>query len=185
MPNETSAVELVGLLARVADGDRQAFAALYAATSAKLWGIVVRILPRRDLAEEVLQDAYLRIWERASGFDPARASPITWMATIARNRAIDEVRRRKPISSIEDAPEALEVAEAAADPLQSAVQSEALRRLNECLEGLEPQRREMVLLAYYAGLSRDELAARFATPVNTVKTWLHRSLAQLRKCLGA
>jgi RNA polymerase sigma-70 factor (ECF subfamily) len=106
------------------------------------------------------------------------------MASIARNRAIDETRRRRPVS-IEETPEALEVAESGADPLQSAQQSEELRRLKACLEGLEPDRREMVLLAYYSGLSRDELAQRFSHPVNTIKTWLHRSLAQLRKCLGS
>jgi RNA polymerase sigma-70 factor (ECF subfamily) len=184
MLKETTAAELSGLLARVAGRDRAAFAAVYRATSAKLWGIIVRILPRRDLAEDVLQDVYVRIWERAGSFDPAKASPITWMASIARNRAIDEVRRRRPVS-IEEAPEALEVAESGPDPLASAEQSEELRRLKECLEALEPERRDMVLLAYYSGLSRDELAQRYAHPVNTIKTWLHRSLAQLRKCLGS
>jgi RNA polymerase sigma-70 factor, ECF subfamily len=184
MLTKTTAAELAGLLARVAARDREAFAAVYTATSAKLFGIVVRILPRRDVAEDVLQDVYVKIWQSAGGFDPGRASAITWMATIARNRAIDEVRRRRPVS-IEDAPEALEVAHSGPDPLESAQQSEALRRLNACLDGLEPDRRQMVLLAYYTGLSRDELAQRFATPVNTIKTWLHRSLAQLRKCLDS
>jgi RNA polymerase sigma-70 factor (ECF subfamily) len=184
MLKETAAAELTALLARVAARDRDAFSAVYRATSAKLWGIILRILPRRDVAEDVLQDVYVRIWERAGSFDPAKASPITWMASIARNRAIDETRRRRPVS-IEETPEALEVAESGADPLQSAQQSEELRRLKACLEGLEPDRREMVLLAYYSGLSRDELAQRFSHPVNTIKTWLHRSLAQLRKCLGS
>ena len=96
------------LLQRIAARDRPAFAMLYSATSAKLYGIVLRILKRRDIAEEVLQDVYVKIWERAGDFEAGRASPITWMATIARNRAIDEVRRRAPVS-IEDAPEALEV----------------------------------------------------------------------------
>lgn len=184
MLKQTTAAEITGLLARVAARDREAFAAVYQATSAKLWGVVVRIVPRRDLAEDVLQDVYVRIWERAGSFDPAKASPITWMVSIARNRAIDEVRRRRPVS-IEEAPEALEVAADAADPLQSAQQSEELRRLKACLEELEPERREMVVLAYYSGLSRDELARRYAHPVNTIKTWLHRSLTQLRKCLGS
>jgi RNA polymerase sigma-70 factor, ECF subfamily len=184
MLKQVTAAELTDLLARVAARDREAFAAVYRATSAKLWGIVVRILPRRDVAEDVLQDVYVRIWERAGSFDSAKASPITWMASIARNRAIDEIRRRRPVS-IEEAPEALEVATSGDDPLQNAQQSEELRRLQACLEGLEPERREMVLLAYYTGLSRDELAQRYAHPVNTIKTWLHRSLTQLRKCLGS
>jgi RNA polymerase sigma-70 factor (ECF subfamily) len=105
------------------------------------------------------------------------------MATIARNRAIDEVRRRRQPVSIDDTPEALEVPEAGLNPLEGAEQSESLRRLKACLDALDPDRRQMVLLAYYTGLSRDELAQRFAAPVNTIKTWLHRSLTQLRKCL--
>jgi RNA polymerase sigma-70 factor, ECF subfamily len=179
-----TAVDLSDLLARVAARDREAFAAVYNATSAKLWGIVVRILPRRDIAEDVLQDVYVRIWERAVSFDPAKASPITWMATIARNRAIDEVRRKSPVS-IEDTPESLEVEQDAPSPLDNAEMSEDLRRLHQCLQGLDAERREIVLLAYYNGLSRDELAKRFSHPVATIKTWLHRSLAQLRKCLGS
>ena len=184
MLKPTTAIDLAGLLARVAARDREAFQAVYKATSAKLWGIVVRILPRRDIAEDVLQDVYVRIWERAASFDPAKASPITWMATIARNRAIDEVRRKSPVS-IEDAPEALNVEQSGPSPLDNTQQSQELRRLQECLQGLDAERREIVLLAYYNGLSRDELAQRFAHPVATIKTWLHRSLAQLRKCLGS
>lgn len=184
MLKETTAADLSALLARVAARDRDAFSAVYRATSGKLWGVILRILPRRDLAEDVLQDVYVKIWERAESFDPAKASPITWMASIARNRAIDEIRRRRSVS-IEETPEALEVADAGADPLEGAQQSDDLRRLKQCLESLEPERRDMVLLAYYSGLSRDELAERFSHPVNTIKTWLHRSLAQLRKCLGS
>ena len=179
-----TAVDLADLLARVAAREREAFAAVYKATSAKLWGVVVRILPRRDIAEDVLQDVYVRIWERAVSFDPAKASPITWMATIARNRAIDEVRRKSTVS-IEDTPESLEVEQDAPSPLDNTQMSEDLRRLQQCLQGLDPERREIVLLAYYNGLSRDELAKRFSHPVATIKTWLHRSLAQLRKCLGS
>ncbi len=101
--------EISSLLARVARKDRAAFAAVYQATSAKLYGIVLRILKRRDIADEVLQEVYVKIWERAADFDPKMASPITWMATIARNRALDEVRRKKP-DSIEDHPEVLDIA---------------------------------------------------------------------------
>jgi RNA polymerase sigma-70 factor, ECF subfamily len=179
-----TAADLSGLLARVAVRDREAFSALYRATSAKLWGVIVRVLPRKDIAEDVLQDVYVKIWEKAASFDPAKASPITWMATIARNRAIDEVRRKVP-ASIEDEPEALEVEEGGLSPLEAAQQSEELKRLDHCLQGLDPERREIVLLAYYTGLSREELATRFARPVATIKTWLHRSLAQLRTCLGS
>jgi RNA polymerase sigma-70 factor (ECF subfamily) len=141
-------------------------------------------LPAQDRAQDVLQDVYVRIWNRAASFDPAKASPITWMATIARNRAIDEVRRRAPLS-IEDAPQALDVPAEGLNPLDAAQQSAELKQLQDCLGGLEPEKREIVLLAYYTGLSRDEIAQRVGHPVGTIKVWLHRSLAQLRKCLGS
>jgi RNA polymerase sigma-70 factor (ECF subfamily) len=184
MQKTSQAADLVALLARTAEQDRTAFSALYAATSAKLLGVVSRIIPRKDQAEDVLQDVYIRVWNRAASYDPRKASPIAWLATIARNRAIDEVRRRAPVS-IEDAPQAHEVADEGLNPLDAAQQSEELQRLRVCLQGLEADRREIVLLAYYTGLSRDEIAQRFGHPVGTIKTWLHRSLAQLRKCLGS
>lgn len=176
--------ELAGLLRRIAETkDRAAFDALYGATSAQLYGIVLRILRRRDLAEDVMQEAYLKIWERAGDFNPALAAPTTWMATIARNRAIDVVRRKAPLSTeevagIEDVP--AEGNDAAAE----AELHDDLKRLQGCLERIEPERREMVVLAYRDGFSREELAQRFKAPVNSVKTWLHRSLKQLKECLA-
>src|ERR687886_243377 len=127
--------ELVWLLAAVSKGDQAAFERLYAATRAKLYGVVLRILRRADLADEVMQDTYLKIWRSAGEFDARLASPMTWMVAIARNRAIDEERRR------------------------------------------------IVLLAYYNGWSREQLAVKFDKPVNTIKTWLRRSLIDLRECL--
>jgi RNA polymerase sigma-70 factor (ECF subfamily) len=164
---------------RVAERDRTAFAELYQKTSGKLYGI----LRRRDVAEEVLQEVYVQLWERAALYDATRASPIGWMAVIARNRALDEVRRKRPIS-LDDAPEALQIAVDAGDPLDLLEQSEALQRLRQCLDRLEPDRREMVLSAYYEGLSREELGLRLGRPVGTIKSWLHRSLLQLRDCLS-
>jgi RNA polymerase sigma-70 factor, ECF subfamily len=184
MQRPLQTADLIALLGRVAKQDRNAFSALYAATSAKLYGVIWRILPAKDRAEDVLQDVYVRIWNKAASYDAAKASPIAWMATIARNRAIDEVRRRAPLS-IEDAPQALDVAADGPDPLAAAQQSEELHRLNDCLQALDGERRQIVLLAYYTGLSRDEIAQRFGHPVGTIKVWLHRSLAQLRKCLGS
>jgi RNA polymerase sigma-70 factor, ECF subfamily len=174
--------DLSRLLALVATQDRNAFAQLYDATSAKLYGIVLRILNRRDLADEVLQEIFVKIWKRASEFDPARASPITWMAIIARNAALDEVRKRSPIS-IETTPEALHVASPEASPLQNTELSQDVARLMACLSSLDPQRRDIVVQAYIEGSSREELSQRFGHPVATIKTWLHRSLAQLKACL--
>ena len=102
--------ELVAALQRTARGDRAAFRLVYEATSLKLYGIVVRILGRRDLADEVLQEVYVRVWQRAGDFDSASGSPITWLATIARNLALDEARRKSP-RSIEEFPEVLELPE--------------------------------------------------------------------------
>jgi RNA polymerase sigma-70 factor (ECF subfamily) len=178
-----TAGDLAELLRRVAAGDRQAFQALFRATSAKLYGVVFRILRRKDLADEVVQEAYLRIWRRAGTFNPHAGSPITWMAVIARNLALDEVRRTQPVS-IEDRPEVLDMPDEFHHPLDAREKSETLARLMACLDGIEKDRREMVLLAYHHGMSREDLAAKFGAPVATVKTWLRRSLLQLRACLG-
>jgi RNA polymerase sigma-70 factor (ECF subfamily) len=168
---------------RVAERDRAAFAELYQKTSRKLYGIVLRILRRRDVAEEVLQEVYVQVWDRAALYDATRASPIGWMTVIARNRALGEVRRKRPVS-LDDAPEALQIAVDGGDPLDLLEQSEALQRLRQCLDRLEPDRREMVLAAYYEGLSREQLGLRLGRPVGTIKSWLHRSLLQLRDCLS-
>jgi RNA polymerase sigma-70 factor (ECF subfamily) len=131
----------------------------------------------------VLQEAYVRVWEKAGEFDPVKGSAIAWMATIARNRALDEVRRVRP-ASLEDQPESFEPAADEVDPLAARERSEGLARLIDCLQGLDEEKRAIVLLAYYRGSSREALAKRFGRPVATIKTWLHRSLAQLRDCLS-
>ena len=176
--------DLSDLLARVARQDKAAFAALYSATSAKLYGIVLRICRRPDVGQELLQEVYIRIWQRAGDFDPARSSPITWMATIARNRALDEVRLKRPLS-LEDEPSALEVADPARLPSEWAELADDARRLEECLAALEPDKSDIIRLAYSAGLSREELATRYGRPVATIKTWIHRGLKQLKDCLGS
>lgn len=176
--------QLSQLLARIAGGDQSAFSEAYDATSPKLYGIVLRILRRRDVADEVLQEVYVKIWEHAADFDATRASPITWMAAIARNRALDEVRKKTPVS-IEDAPEALEFATSDPSPLQALEQSQDAARLKACLAQLEPVKRDIVMLAYWNGSSREELSQKFGAPVATIKTWIHRSLAQLKACLSS
>ncbi len=179
-----TASDLAAYLERVAGGDRAAFAALYRATSRKLFGIVARILRRREVAEDILQDVYVRIWERAADFDAGRASPITWMATIARNRALDEARRRVPDLAADDAAlAAFPDGQIRADEAMEA--DDALRRLQDCLNGLDAPRRTLIVHAYLDGLSRQELAHASGQPVGTIKTWLHRSLKQLKDCLGS
>jgi RNA polymerase sigma-70 factor, ECF subfamily len=188
MPGAQSEVvttaDLAALVAAVAKGEDAAFDRLYAATRAKLYGVVLRILRRADLADEVLQDAYLRIWRSAGEFDPTRATPITWMVAIARNRALDVVRRKGEVS-IEEETQAIEAASDEPSPLARHEMTDELRRMLACLGDLEEERRRLVLLAYYSGWSREQLAEKFETPVNTVKTWLRRSLLQIRECLGS
>jgi len=179
-----SAENISVLLQRVARQDRAAFAEVYRATSAKLYGIILRILRRRDIADEVLQEVYVKIWERAADFDSRLASPISWMCAIARNRALDELRRKRPVS-LEDHPEIRDIPSDDIPALEQVLRGEDGKRLADCLAGLEAKRREMVVLAYCDGLTREELAAKYGQPVNTIKTWLRRSLAQLKGCLGS
>lgn len=170
------------LLAGVAQGDEAAFAELYQATSAKLFGVALRILRSREAAEDVVQDAYFKVWERARDFDPKIAAPVTWLAAIVRNRALDELRRRasRPAS---DVSELDELASDNEHPVEIIGRREDVDRLVRCLEGLEPDKRQMVRLAYLEGMSREALAKRFDRPEGTIKTWLYRSLALLKGCL--
>jgi RNA polymerase sigma-70 factor (ECF subfamily) len=177
----TLRAELAEALEKTGRGDRAAFAKIYTMTARKLYGIVVRILGRRDLAEDVLQEVYLRVWQHAREFDRAAGSPITWLATIARNRALDE-GKRKTTRSLNDFPEVLQLA-SADDPLADVELNEEHSRLLACLDELQPEKRHLILLAYYYGMTREEIAHHTGRPVATVKTWLRRSLAQLRERL--
>lgn len=177
-----NAAELTRLLSASARGDRAAFARLYEATSAKLYGVSLRILRRTDLAEEAVQDAYVRIWRRAGDFDPSRASAIAWMAAITRNRALD-IARLKGELPLEDAPDMGDGPAPGPGPEAEAELNDELRRLQVCLSELDDERRSAVVLAYRDGWSREELAQRYGRPVATVKTWLRRSLMTLRQCL--
>jgi len=176
--------ELVWLLAAVAKGDDAALERLYRATRPKLYGVVLRILRRADLADEVMQETYLRVWSSAGQFDPGASSPVTWMIAIARNRAIDLVRRKQE-TSIEEEPEVMEAAAVSPDPLAEREMNEAFKRLLACMGRLDEERRRLVLLAYYSGWSREQLARKLDIPVNTIKTWLRRSLLEIRGCMGS
>jgi RNA polymerase sigma-70 factor (ECF subfamily) len=170
------------LLAAVSRGDEAAFAELYQVTSAKLYAVALRILRSKEAAEDVVQDSYFKVWERARDFDPKIASPITWMAAIVRNRALDEVRR-KAIRPAADVSELDNLESGDEHPLDVLGRREDVDRLRRCLEGLEAEKRQIVKLAYLDGLSREALAKRFGHPEGTIKTWLRRSLAQLKGCL--
>lgn len=168
-------------LAAVAGGDVDALAGLYGQTSARLMAVLLRLLRRRELAEEVLHDVYLRVWERAGSFDASRGAPMAWLVSVARNAALDHHRRhRREVVGIGDE---LPPADEAADPSDLATASASRRALEACLEQLEPEPRRCVVLAYQGGLSHDELAVLVGRPVGTVKSWVRRSLLRLRQCL--
>lgn len=170
------------LVAEVAAGDRTAFEALYRATSARLFGICLRVLSDRAEAEDVLQDAFVTIWHRAAQFDANRAGAIAWLSTIARNRAIDRLRARPPMSraplaAIED------MADPGTTPERNAESITDRSRLERCLEQLDDRRRSLIRTAFFDGATYDELAARIGAPLGSVKSWIRRGLMQLRTCL--
>jgi RNA polymerase sigma factor (sigma-70 family) len=179
---EAARLRLVEALVRTGEEDRAAFRDLYSLTSAKLFGICYRICGERQAAEDVLHDVYLTIWKRAGAYEPARASPITWLATIARNRAIDwqraqSVRRATPI---EDAPPILDTAPLASETM---LEDEATHQLHLCLESLEERQRAAIRTAFFDGVTYAELAEREAVPLGTMKSWVRRGLARLKACL--
>ncbi len=176
--------ELRDWLVATARGDAGAFERLYRATSAKLFGVCLGVLPTRSDAEEVLQEVFTTVWRKASQYDAALASPLTWLAMLARNRAIDRLRA----SAHERTGAApLELAEDLHDPapstLASAEASDERRRLEACLSQLEPQRHTLIRRAFFEGATYDELARRSGSPLGSVKSWIRRGLAQLKACL--
>jgi RNA polymerase sigma-70 factor, ECF subfamily len=177
---QASALRLQQLIHDTARRDRTAFAALYASTAAKLFGVALRILRRRELAEEALQESFVAIWQRAGGYDPARGSAMGWLVTIVRHCAIDQLRRGTARPDSRRAPDEALLALAAPGGADSRAE---LRALQRCLDELDEMPRRALLLAYCYGLTREELAARLGVPVGTVKSWLRRSLERLQKCL--
>lgn len=176
------------LIIETATGDRDAFRLLYEKSSAKLFGTLIRILKREELARDVLQEVYISIWQRASSFDPEHGRAMSWMIAIARNRAIDVLRRadeRAVTYSIDDDMQgaALAVLDEKLSEQRSSMEPSERMTLEYCLSEIEPKSRECVLLAYQYGYSRDELASKYDVPSGTVKSWLRRALGKLKECL--
>lgn len=175
--------QLKALLAACTLKDRRAFAQLYEMTSAKLYGVILRILVRDTWAQDCLQEAYIKIWNSADSYRPYLAAPTTWMATIARNQALDLLRRRRREVQMAEPEKLLKASDSKMMPLERLQQSDEGRRLNDCLEQIKSQQRQVIALAYFKGLTHEELASQTGTPLGTVKTWIRRGLEQLKRCL--
>jgi RNA polymerase sigma factor (sigma-70 family) len=171
---------LTKALGQVAARDAAALREVYRRTSAKLLGVILRILNDRDEAEDVLQEVYIAVWNKADRFDADRASPITWLVSIARNRSIDRLRARKPTTD-------LDAAAQVADPQPSALsllEAQGDRaRLDECLQQLDERHASAVRTAFFQGVTYEALAQTVGVPLGTMKTWIRRSLLSLRACL--
>lgn len=178
------------LIIRVAAQDRAAFRTLYAQSSAKLMGVLLRILGTRSEAEDALQEVFTRVWLRAGRFDATKGRGMTWLIAIARNHAIDRLRARPTAVQVvardaEDADPLEQVRDTAPTAETRMIAAGEARRIADCFETLEPDRAEAVRGAYLGGLSYLDLAERHGVPLNTMRTWLRRSLLKLRECLDA
>lgn len=174
---------LEGLLAAIAGGDRQAFAELYRLTSGRLYAIALALLRQQEAAEEVLQETYLAIWRTASQYQPERAPALCWLMGIARHRAIEALRQRRRRAAEVWAEPLAEEALRIPDPQASLAVDHLSHALQECLRRLSADQRQSIGLAFFHGLSHEELAARLQTPLGTVKSWVRRGLLQLKGCL--
>jgi RNA polymerase sigma-70 factor, ECF subfamily len=176
---------LAHLLAGCSRGDRQAFEELYRQSSAKLYGVCLAMLRREDLAEDVLQDAFVKIWRRSASYDPNKGNAMTWMTSIARNRALDLLRSAHvQVSQVMDEYRDEDFASDKHNPAFATEFDASTRAVIECLGRLKEQQRHCIMMAYYYGHTHDELSALLQTPLGTVKAWIRRGLEKLRECLG-
>jgi len=174
--------EIEMLITRTALGDRTAFSRLYDQTSGKLLGICLRVLKERTIAEDALQDVYVKIWKNADRYQITGQGPMPWLATIARNTAIDRLRAQKPETDLGYYADVLPAP--GLTPEQSAVAGSEAARLANCLDNLEQEPRSAVLGVYLQGETYRSAADRLSIPLNTMRTWLRRSLIELRECMS-
>lgn len=181
----TSDDSLVFLLDAAGRRDQQAFARLYELSSARLFGVALKLLRRRDWAEDALQEAFVNIWQHAGEYNSSLAAPLTWMTTIVRNRCLDWLRRPQNEISTDDNALLESVPDDALGPLERLVQSSVAKSVFSCLQRLAARERQTIALAFLHGLTHSELAAHLKEPLGTVKTYVRRGLAQLKDCLQA
>jgi RNA polymerase sigma-70 factor, ECF subfamily len=170
------------LLQACAGGDKTALHSLYKETAPQLFGLALRILRTRELAEEIMQDSFVLVWRNAHTFDPSRGAAMAWLGSIVRNRCIDVIRRRGRETPLD--PASIESwADPGSSPADLAALSSDARRLHHCLDELEESPRKVLKLVYYEGMTYDEVAVHLGVPLGTVKSWVRRSLIRLRGCL--
>jgi RNA polymerase sigma factor (sigma-70 family) len=176
---------ITAALARILEGDNAALQTVYRLTSAKLFGVCLRILGERSEAEDNLQEVYVTVWRKAVDFDPARASPMTWLIAITRNRAIDRLRATRQSRHMDPIDAANEIADATpgADSAMESMQINA--KLHGCLDGLAAHERAALRGAYFDGNTYEDLAARMSVPLGTMKSWIRRAMIKLKACLEA
>ena len=178
---------LADLLARTALADQAAFRELYRATSPQLYGIAMRIVREKGLAEEILQESFVAIWHHAKSYAPARSQPLTWMTAIVRHRCLDSLRRREletiSITASDDDHDDLDFAGEARTPADLLIAGADALAVRQCVEMLEGGSRQAIALAFYQGYTHAELAAHLNQPLGTVKSWVRRGLERLRQCL--
>jgi RNA polymerase sigma-70 factor (ECF subfamily) len=174
--------EIETLIGRLVLGDRAAFTSLYAATAPKLFGVTLRILGDRPDAEEALQECFVKVWRHAERFRPGDYPAMAWLVSIARNAAIDRLRARR--APARDLDSVTDLADSSMTPEAAALNRDEGRRIDHCLGKLGPDRAKAVRAAYVDGFTYEELAERFSVPINTMRTWLRRSLLSLRECLS-
>lgn len=184
--NQVTPQDLADLLSRCGLRDQRAFAELYRHSSAKLFAVAVRITRRRDWAEEVLQESFVSIWNHATGYNPVKSAPMTWMTTIVRNRALDLLRRPREVEIGEEHEELINaIPDETPGPDLLLAQSADAGAIAECLAQLSDEQQKSITLAFFNGLSHGELAQQMKKPLGTVKTWIRRGLDRLKTCLDA
>lgn len=166
----------------MADGDLSALEAIYRATSAKLYGVVLRIVKDRTEAEDVLHDIYVSLWRRAQSYDEAHGRAAAWLTTVARNRAIDRLRSRKA-SRVAGPVDDIEVPDESPSSFEAVAASQDSARLNACLEQLDERSRSAIRTAFWEGVTYEQLAVRWDVPLGTMKSWIRRGMIRLRGCL--
>lgn len=183
MTIETTQDELIHFLHHASKGDHTAFQQLYNRTSNHLYAIAVRMLRRRDWADDVMQEAYVRIWHNASEYLSERGSVLAWMSTILRYRAIDRLRHEKKRRLIDDDIDETDVIDDSPSPLELAELQRDTSLLYGCMEELQEEQRRVIASAFFDGYTHEQLSNRFSTPLGTVKSWVRRGLLSLRRCL--